>query len=99
MHADGGLAGADVSFHSVTKFINGHADVVGGILVAKAEELLHRLRETMTAMGRNMDPHQAFLVPRGLKTLGIRVERAQQDAQAIAAFLERHPKVEWVRYI
>jgi methionine-gamma-lyase len=91
--------GADVSFHSVTKFINGHADVVGGILVAKAEELLHRLRETMVAMGCNMDPHQAFLVLRGLKTLGIRIERAQQGAQAIAAWLEDHPKVARVRYI
>jgi methionine-gamma-lyase len=91
--------GADVSFHSVTKFINGHADVVGGILVAKTEELLHRLRETMVAMGCNMDPHQAFLVLRGLKTLGIRIERAQQGALAIAAWLEKHPKVELVRHI
>jgi methionine-gamma-lyase len=91
--------GADVSFHSVTKFINGHADVVGGILVAKSGELLHRLRETMVAMGCNMDPHQAFLVLRGLKTLGIRIERAQQGAHAIAAWLENHPKVARVRYI
>jgi methionine-gamma-lyase len=91
--------GADISFHSVTKFINGHADVVGGILVAKTEDLVRRLRETMVALGCNMDPHQAFLVLRGLKTLGIRVERAQQGAQAIAAWLEDHPKVERVRYI
>lgn len=91
--------GADVALHSVTKFINGHADVVGGILVAKDDEILQRLRDVMVHMGCNMDPHQAFLVLRGLKTLGIRVERAQAGAQAIAEWLEAHPKVQSVRYI
>ncbi len=91
--------GADVVLHSVTKFINGHADIVGGILVAKDRELLRRLKDVMVTMGCNMDPHQAFLVLRGLKTLGIRVERAQESAQAIARWLEAHPKVESVRYI
>jgi methionine-gamma-lyase len=91
--------GADVSLHSVTKFINGHADVVGGILVAKDEEVLQRLRDVMVNTGCNMDPHQAFLVLRGLKTLGIRVECAQRGAQVIAQWLEAHPKVESVRYI
>ncbi len=91
--------GADIALHSVTKFINGHADVVGGILVAREKDILARLREVMTSLGGNMDPHQAFLVLRGLKTLGIRVERAQQGAMEIARWLEAHPKVEWVRYI
>jgi methionine-gamma-lyase len=91
--------GADVVLHSVTKFINGHADVVGGILVAKTPAVAARLREVMVAMGCNMDPHQAFLVLRGLKTLGIRVAQAQQGAMAIARWLEAHPKVAWVRYI
>lgn len=91
--------GADVVLHSITKFINGHADVVGGILVAGAEEHLKLLRELMIATGCNMDPHQAFLVLRGLKTLGLRVERAQQSAMAIATWLEAHPQVERVRYI
>jgi methionine-gamma-lyase len=91
--------GADVVLHSVTKFINGHADIVGGILVAKDAEIVGRLRDVMVHMGCNMDPHQAFLVLRGLKTLGIRVERAQAGAQAIAQWLEAHPKVESVRYI
>jgi len=91
--------GADVALHSVTKFINGHADVVGGILVAKEEELVRRLRDVMVSMGCNMDPHQAFLVLRGLKTLGLRIERAQAGAQVIAEWLEAHPKVASVRYI
>jgi methionine-gamma-lyase len=91
--------GADVSLHSVTKFINGHADIVGGIVVAKTEEMYNRLRPLMVNLGCNMDPHQAFMVLRGLKTLGIRIERAQQGALAIARWLESRPEVEWVRYI
>ncbi|MGD8869322.1 MAG: PLP-dependent aspartate aminotransferase family protein [Gemmatimonadales bacterium] len=91
--------GADVVLHSVTKFINGHADVVGGILVAKDEHIVERLRDVMVSMGCNMDPHQAFLVLRGLKTLGLRIERAQAGALVIAEWLEAHPKVERVRYI
>ncbi|MGB7554372.1 MAG: PLP-dependent aspartate aminotransferase family protein [Candidatus Korobacteraceae bacterium] len=91
--------GADVVLHSVTKFINGHADVVGGILVAKEMEVYKRLHRMMVNSGCNMDPHQAFLVYRGLKTLGIRVERAQKSALEIARWLEVQPEVKAVRYI
>jgi methionine-gamma-lyase len=91
--------GADVVLHSVTKFINGHADLVGGVLVARDPAVVARLRELMIATGCNMDPHQAFLVLRGLKTLGVRVERAQTNALEIARWLEAHPKVARVRYI
>jgi methionine-gamma-lyase len=91
--------GADVVLHSVTKFINGHADVVGGILVGKTEALYKQLRAMVVIMGCNMDPHQASMVSRGLKTLAIRVERAQANAKVIAAWLEQHPKVEWVSYL
>ena len=91
--------GADVVLHSVTKFINGHADVVGGVIVAKGDDVVARLRELMVATGCNMDPHQAYLVLRGLKTLGIRIERAQEGAMTIARWLEKHPKIEWVRYV
>jgi methionine-gamma-lyase len=91
--------GADVVVHSVTKFINGHADVVGGVIVARDEALCGQLRKTMINLGCNMDPHQAFLVLRGLKTLGLRMERAQQSAMQIARWLERQPEVECVRYI
>ena len=91
--------GADVSLHSVTKFINGHADVVGGIIVTKTEEMWRRIRPLMINLGSNMDPHQAFLVLRGLKTLGLRMERAQAGALAIARWLEARPEVAWVRYV
>lgn len=91
--------GADIVLHSITKFINGHADLVGGILVARDTALVKRLRTVMVAMGCNMDPHQAFLALRGVRTLALRIERAQAGAQAIAQWLERHPKVRNVRYI
>jgi methionine-gamma-lyase len=91
--------GADVVLHSVTKFLNGHADVVGGIVVARDESLYRKLRPMMTTLGCNMDPHQAYLVLRGLKTLALRIERAQQNAQTIAGWLEHQPQVEWVRYV
>lgn len=90
--------GADVVLHSMTKFINGHADIVGGMVVAKTNEMYKKLRSMMISLGCNLDPHQSYLVIRGLKTLAIRIDRAQQNAQKIAEYLEKHPKVEWVRY-
>ncbi len=90
--------GADISLHSITKFINGHADIVGGALIAKDPEVYKKLRQTMVYMGGNMDPHQAYMVSRGLKTLSLRMERSQESAQKVATFLENHPKVEWVKY-
>ncbi|MCK9618324.1 MAG: PLP-dependent aspartate aminotransferase family protein [Lentimicrobiaceae bacterium] len=90
--------GIDIVLHSMTKFINGHADIVGGMIVAKEKNLYNKLRNIMINMGCNMDPHQAFLVHRGVKTLGIRMDRAQWNAQQIANYLEKHPKVEWVKY-
>ncbi len=90
--------GADIALHSMTKFINGHADVVAGMLVAREKRLYDALRSVMANMGCNMDPHQAYLARRGLKTLAVRIDRAQQSAMKIAAWLEGHPKVEWVLY-
>ena len=90
--------GADAVFHSMTKFLNGHADIVAGMIIAKDKDLGKKLRSMMVAMGCNMDPHQAYMVIRGVRTLGIRVERAQQSAMEIARFLEAHPKVDWVKY-
>lgn len=91
--------GADAVLHSVTKFINGHADTVGGVISARDPRLAARLRDTMILIGCNMDPHQAFLVHRGLKTLALRIERAQRNAMAIARWLEQRREVRWVRYI
>ena len=90
--------GADVVLHSMTKFINGHADIVAGMVVAKEKKHYDMLRATMVNMGFNMDPHQAWLTRRGLKTLGIRIDRAQENAMKVAEFLENHPKVSWVLY-
>lgn len=90
--------GADVVLHSITKFINGHADIVGGVVVAKDPEVYKKLRHSMAYIGTNMDPHQAFMVLRGVKTLAIRVERAQENAIKVADFLVNHPKIEWVNY-
>jgi methionine-gamma-lyase len=90
--------GVDIVFHSMTKFINGHADIVAGIIIAKDETLYKKLRAMMVILGCNMDPHQAYMVIRGLKTLAIRIDRAQQNAKVLASFLENHSKVEWVKY-
>ena len=90
--------GADIVLHSLTKFLNGHADIVGGMIVSRTEEHYKKLRTMMVNLGCNMDPHQAFLTRRGLKTLALRIDRAQESALKIAGFLESHPKVEWVMY-
>lgn len=90
--------GADVVVHSMTKFINGHTDVVAGIIVARKEEVLERIRSVHVNLGGTMDPHQAWLVLRGIKTLGLRMERAQANARALAYFLQRHAAVKWVNY-
>lgn len=90
--------GADVVFHSITKFINGHADIVGGVIVAKDAELYKKIRHSMVYLGCNMDPTQSFMVIRGVKTLAVRIERAQENAMKVAKFLEAHPKVEWIKY-
>lgn len=90
--------GADIVLHSMTKFINGHADIVAGMVITKTEEDYKLLKPVMMNIGCNMDPHQAWLTRRGLKTLAIRIDRAQENAIKVANYLESHPKVEWVRY-
>jgi len=90
--------GADIVFHSMTKFINGHADIVAGIIVTAEKKLYDKLRSMMVNLGCNMDPHQAYLVLRGVKTLGIRIDRANENAVKVASFLESHPKVAWIKY-
>ncbi len=90
--------GADIVVHSMTKFLNGHADVVAGIIVAATEEQRAALRDVLNHHGGCIDPHQAWLVHRGLKTLGMRLGQAQRSAQAISEMLHDHPAVSWVRY-
>jgi len=90
--------GVDIVLHSMTKFINGHADIVAGMIVAKTEEDYKKIRPMMVNMGCNMDPHQAFLTRRGLKTLAIRIDKAQENTMKVAGFLNDHPKVAWIKY-
>lgn len=90
--------GADVVFHSMTKFINGHTDIVAGMIVPGTQELLKKIRPVHFYLGACMDPHQAWLALRGFKTLALRVRACQENAQKVAEYLEAHPKVDWVRY-
>lgn len=90
--------GADIVMHSMTKYIAGHTDVIAGILVFNDEVLLNRTAEVLRHFGGTIDPHQAWLVFRGLRTLSLRVRKAQESAQIIANYLENHPKVKLVQY-
>ncbi len=90
--------GADVVIHSMTKFLNGHADVVAGIVVLKDENEYPWFRKVSNHIGGVIDPFNAFLVHRGIKTLALRMEKHCQNALAIAKYLETHPKVERVWY-
>ena len=90
--------GVDVVLHSMTKFINGHADIVAGAVISKNKEIGTKMRQVMINMGFNMDPTQAYMVIRGVKTLSIRVFKQQENAMQLAEWLEKHPKVEWVSY-
>lgn len=90
--------GADVVLHSLTKFLNGHADIVGGVIVTKTESEYKKLRSMMVTLGCSMDPHQAFLTRRGLKTLALRIDRAQENSVKVARFLSTHPKIDWIIY-
>lgn len=90
--------GADIVLHSMTKFINGHSDVVAGMVVTKGEELYKRINKVHRNMGGTMDPHQAWLVLRGIRSLGLRMEKAQDSSMKLARFLENHPKIDWVLY-
>jgi methionine-gamma-lyase len=90
--------GADVVMHSLTKFLNGHADVVGGVVVVNDESTYQLFRKTLNQTGGVIDPFNAFLVHRGLKTLAIRMEKHCENAMQIAEFLESHPLVKSIRY-
>lgn len=89
--------GIDLVLHSATKYLSGHNDVLGGV-VAGPSHLISLLRDTRGVVGAVLDPHAAFLIMRGMKTLALRVERHNQTALAVAKALEQHPKVESVHY-
>jgi cystathionine beta-lyase/cystathionine gamma-synthase len=90
--------GADLVMHSTTKYLNGHSDSVGGIVVATRDDDIEWLRFVQNAEGAILGPFDAWLVLRGTKTLAIRMERHNANGLALAEFLEAHPKVKRVLY-
>ncbi len=90
-------AGFDLSLHSATKYLNGHADIVGGAIAGRAETI-ERIRHKLNHFGGCMDPHAAFLLNRGLKTLALRVRYQNESTLRIAQFLQSRPEVARVNY-
>jgi len=89
--------GFDLSFHSVTKYLNGHSDIVGGAVIGRAD-LVGAALLKLDTLGGSMDPHACFLLRRGLMTLDLRVRRQNESALRIARFLAGHPAVARVNY-
>lgn len=89
--------GYDMVVHSATKALAGHSDIIAGVAVGNAQ-WMERVRQMIIYLGGSMDPGAAYLLIRGLKTLGVRVERQCENAMAVAKFLEQHPKVARVHY-
>lgn len=90
--------GADVVVHSATKYLAGHNDVIAGLLVSAVPEVSERLRYLIKTIGSGLDPFAAWFVSRGIKTLPVRMERHQQNALALATWLEERPQVRYVLY-
>ena len=89
--------GIDLIMHSGTKYFAGHSDLICGI-VAGRQDLVQKIHETRTTLGGTMDPHAAWLLLRGIKTLAVRVQRQNGNALRVARFLAQHPKVRRVHY-
>ena len=90
--------GIDLVLHSTTKYINGHSDVIGGVLVTRSDELHTRLRFLQNAAGGVPGPMDCFFILRATKTLALRMRQHDASAREVAAFLARHPKVQKVYY-
>jgi len=89
--------GFDLSLHSGTKYLNGHNDLVAGAVIGRGD-LVEQIKRQLDLLGGSLDPHAAFLLHRGMKTLAVRVRHQNQSALQIARFLEAHPAVERVHY-
>ncbi len=90
--------GVDIVIHSATKFINGHSDVVAGLVATNREPLYKKLKEHQIALGGILSPEDAWLLLRGVKTMGLRMEQSIKNASKIAAFLSNNKKVKKVYY-
>lgn len=89
--------GIDLVMHSATKYFGGHSDLIAGVVAGRGD-LIEKIHSTRTTLGGNMDPHAAWLLLRGIKTVAVRVERQNANALRIAQFLAKHPKVKKVNY-
>ena len=89
--------GIDLVMHSGTKYLSGHADLTCGVIGGR-RDLIQQIHDTRTTLGNCMDPHAAWLLTRGLKTLAVRVARQNENALRVAEFLEQHAKVKRVHY-
>ncbi len=90
--------GADMVVHSMSKYLNGHSDVIAGAVVSGSPELAERIRFTQQAAGAVISPFDSYLTARGIKTLPLRMERHCDNALALAQWLQRHPRVKAVHY-
>jgi len=90
--------GIDIVVHSATKYLNGHSDIIGGVVVTRTPELGEKIRFIQNAIGSIASPFDSFLAQRGLKTLGLRLERQSASALTLARWLEQQPEVEKVIY-
>jgi cystathionine beta-lyase/cystathionine gamma-synthase len=89
--------GIDLVMHSGTKYFGGHADLMAGVIAGR-KDLIEKIHETRTTLGGVMDPHAAWLLLRGIKTLAVRVQRQNENALRVAQFLAQHSKVRRVHY-
>jgi cystathionine beta-lyase/cystathionine gamma-synthase len=89
--------GFDLSLHSATKYLNGHADIVAGAVIGRGD-LVDAVKHKLDHLGGTLDPHACFLLQRGLKTLGLRVTRQNESALKIASFLAGHSSIATVNY-
>lgn len=89
--------GADISVHSMSKYINGHSDVIGGVILSNKEDRL-KLRFNLFSTGPSMDPHACYMVLRGFKTLHVRLRKQQENILQVVDFLHKHPAVKVVNH-
>jgi cystathionine gamma-lyase/homocysteine desulfhydrase len=92
------VLGADIVLHSATKYLGGHSDLVAGLVVVKSEELKKSLHFLQNAVGAVLAPQDSWLLMRGIKTLGVRMDRHEANAQQISRFLADHPQVTALYY-
>ncbi|MCK4522653.1 aminotransferase class I/II-fold pyridoxal phosphate-dependent enzyme [Candidatus Aerophobetes bacterium] len=89
--------GIDLVVHSASKYLNGHSDIIGGVSVGK-KSLVDKIWKKMVRFGGSMDPHQAFLLERGLKTFALRMKHHNENGEKLARYLEGHPMIKKVMY-